>query len=123
MPFDGLSVTDPAIALARFREAPTLADLAIILRNQKSVLPDWPWDYTTCCTCAVGMVCELGGFREFRELPGTTATRMGVFFGIPRDAAFRIFIAAYLNVRARRPKDVRPEHVADAIDNYLATVA
>lgn len=107
MPFDGTTT------------APSLTMLSEILRGGPEH-PMWPrgfeWDYGDCRHCAMGMAVELWG-RSFM-LPSGVA---GYFraakhlLPLPEDVSQLIFFDLGSSDR------ITPTHVADAIDEHLAT--
>jgi hypothetical protein len=113
MPFDGTNTTDATIALARFREAPTLADLAIILRHREVWPEGFVWDYSTCQTCAMGLAEQLGVRCKAARWP--TTQDMAVAFTIPRAVALYFFIHGGGHVGR-----ITPARVAAAIERHLA---
>jgi hypothetical protein len=120
MPFDGQSDPSPTIALARFREQPTLRDLAVILRHREVWPEGFEWRFSQCEHCALGVAAallqespeELLYFKWASDVFGISFYRVEeLFHKAPRDAAGRFGAG------------VTHEHVAAAIEKYLATTA
>ncbi len=96
---------------------PNLRDLAKILRNLS--LDKFWWDYTKTETCAIGI-----SHRIWNEENHS----MSEMYNIPEEAAREIFYDVrpprtfwtILGFEQRRRRDVKPKHVANAIDNFLA---
>ena len=93
---------------------PSLEGLAYALRH-KEVWPDrFKWNYDTCTTCAMGLANRLWSMRlrdgAFNYIEGTARQ-----FKMNPDLAFTIFYSL-----GRSGQTITPEHVADAIDAYLA---
>jgi ribosomal protein S19E (S16A) len=93
---------------------PNLQNLATVLRHREMWPTDFDWFYWDCSTCAMGLARRLGMISDYGT--GTVCEE----FGIPHDVVNRIFLAA--EIECDEGEDVTPEHVADAIDAYLATV-
>jgi hypothetical protein len=116
MPLDATTYlnTSPVAALARFREAPTLADLAILLRSQQLWPRSFHWDYGDCRFCAMGLAIKLTG----------AIVRVGVGDHIEwatktLGLGWREFAPIFLDIKI--PGDlITPEHVAVAIEKHLA---
>lgn len=109
MPFDFANFLKPKPDVdAR----PSLRALSEILRDPARWPAGFVWDYTDCDTCAMGMALELwpDGVAEADEV------EMMRVFGMPRDIAINIF--CWLEVDGTFDV-VKPDHVADAIDDYL----
>lgn len=104
MPFDG-TITAPSLTL-----------LSEILRGGPEH-PMWPegfvWDYTHCHSCAIGLVERL--WLSGKELA------MSSVFSIKSADADRIFFDLSNELNVPFMKDITPTHVADAIDEHLAT--
>ena len=116
MPFDAM----PAPVITG---TPSLEALAWALRHPESWPPGFKWDYRYCETCAMGLA-----FRLWEEVGYPCTAYMPRAFAITEDVAVRLFINLNLEPsRSSRPGRgggmhlVRPEHVADVIDAYLAT--
>jgi hypothetical protein len=128
MPFDGRETTDPTIALARFREAPNLRDLAIILRNRKVWPEGFRWDYSDCATCAMGMAFGVAGTKGelWADSPDAVSRASGLVswtlrtFGLEPDVHDYIFTYLHFSIGVRNPKLITPEDVARAIERHLA---
>lgn len=95
---------------------PTLGLLAQALRDHSR----WPeefgeWDYRDPAQCAMGLAKKLWGFETSHMWPGDMAHAFGMKW---RDA-YDIFVLAHRSVGCVSDQ-VRPEHVADLIDRYLA---
>lgn len=108
-----------------------LSDLAWRLRNPETWPTDFEWLYEECHMCAMGLALSLLGrgaevlecnpsdsYAHAAELTrsvviGTHEMSEDEFDAIFRDVSDELEI---------RMKDVTPEHVADAIDLYLARV-
>jgi hypothetical protein len=94
MPFDGVDLDQPC-----------LRTLSAVLRDQTKWPAGFRWNYAHPSHCALGLGRELWGWSAFKHI-----TR-----SIPHRDENTIFFELGINVR--------PEHVADAIDAYLATGA
>lgn len=107
MPFDNTPTTTH-----------TLAELAEILRDRSRWPDDFVWDYGHCAHCAMGLagrlwdasllVTETDYVWDYRR-------RVAGYFALTVDETRSIFFG--LNLWWR---EITPEHVADAIDAYLA---
>lgn len=105
------------------------ADLAWRLRNPDTWPANFEWDYIDCAACAMGLAWRLMSDNPLQEafyedLPDDTITRLVrrviADSEVMPDADFRrIFwnLAIWHSVRA---SDITPDHVADAIDEFLA---
>ena len=102
---------------------PSLRALSFILRNKELWPRDFVWDFLDCATCAMGLAWRLWAISS----PNSTA--MAHAFGISQQISTDIFVGRSLfEARGQgwlyRPGllavDVQPEHVAAAIDQYLA---
>jgi hypothetical protein len=115
MPFDGRLLTiPPTEALARFRDNPTLPDLAIILRDRSVWPAGFEWDYKWCTSCAMGLAARLAGAitRHAENLDAEIWARRNL-----RAAAYpEIFYYQYEVLGLPDHTFITPEHVADAID-------
>jgi hypothetical protein len=127
----------PADVLARFREAPTLRDLPVLLRHKEVWPPAFgPWDYSTGDRCAIGLVrmiledhdgerANRLGRRHLWQLwrpeshTFVKSYDMGRLFGLSDEDENAIFFAAKC-ADGGSMRDAQPEDVADAIDRYLA---
>lgn len=103
MPFDNTP--------QRTTPKPSLAELARLLRCREEWPAGFHWDYRFSFSCAGGLA-ELAwkdaGWYSVR-LPAE------VYSGVRPPRGLLLFFS-----RAARMKAVQPEHVADAIDAYLA---
>jgi hypothetical protein len=94
---------------------PNLQNLATVLRHREMWPRGFEWCYSNPSTCAMGLAWRLGMISR------TCLLSAAEEFGIPFDVAIRIFL--FLGLECGEAKDVTPEHVADAIDAYLAAAA
>ncbi len=94
---------------------PNLQNLATVLRHREMWPDGFDWDYSNCSTCAIGLAWRLGMISRY------CTHKAAEEFGIPDNVATRIFI--WLVRECGERKNVTPEHVADAIDAYLAAAA
>ena len=112
--------TLPSLRTALLAE-PSLAGLSYALRHLDEVAPGFPWHYGHCETCAIGLATVL-----WEEIFDDLTSYMAGTFRIPFRDAYRIFVKLAGDDPAQqswkdRASFIRPEHVADAIDRYLAT--
>lgn len=104
-------------ALARISDEPSLVALSYALRHPDTWPDGFQWDYGDCRTCAIGLaarfwpVCAAnhGAIRTLFVVSGI-AMREG--------AANHIFRSLQTQHGTDRSK-ITPDHVADAIDDYL----
>lgn len=115
MPFDSLPQTEL-----------TLARLAVVLRDRSMWPEGFEWDYGMCSSCAMGLAYEIKTGERLEgdgshTSPVTRAIRM-----IVNDAKamkLKEFHAIFWDLTDRMNLDwseITPEHVADAIESYLA---
>jgi len=121
MPFDSTE-TDATLALTRFRETPTLGDLAIILRHREVWPEGFVWDFGECEHCAMGLAaCAL------RDDPATHERCyfdwVAAVFDIDMDTVDQLFDEGPSKGKVANYVYVTPEHVAAAIEEYLSTHA
>jgi hypothetical protein len=110
MPFDVTSFTETAPDLSR----PSLAGLSYALRHRETWPEKFRWYYGHCPTCAMGLAVVL--WNQIEE-PSTDETAKA--FGIYENTAAKLFL--YLPDNINVPLwNITPDHVADAIDEYLA---
>lgn len=95
MPFDGVPKPDLSM--------PSLENLAYVLRHRETWPPDFEWDYRKLSCCAVGLSIRLWGCGYY--IP--SAIVVGV-----RPWRFCFLLPVLIRL-------VKPEHVADAIDDHL----
>lgn len=113
MPFDGTNVFRPDMRVA------SLEGLSWRLRHKETWPEGFEWNYAVCGMCAIGLA------RSLWMLPinflAHASRNMAAGFQIPEDVAFRIFINLEGNEGFffGRRSSITPEHVADAIDEYL----
>lgn len=115
MPFDGTNA------------APSLTLLSEILRGGPEH-PMWPegfmWRYSECKTCAIGLACNI-----WTELPaaqgipavGWASQEVAAAFSMEQGLARQIFFRLHEHLGFASYRQITPTHVADAIDQYLAT--
>ena len=122
MPFDSLPLDEAAAAFARFHDEPTLRGLSYALRHRETWPIGFAWQYEDCTSCAMGLAVDL-----IQPVP---RPRYVYDHGMFVRAQFCLGWTAYeaifesLNeTHAIHRRQVTPEHVADAIDRYLATTA
>lgn len=116
---------------------PDLKTFSAILRDKSCWPKGFKWDYNDCMTCGLGLAMELySSFLPFGDsFPNTYNVRR--LFDISPAKAEEIFLhlAGRLplhmddttrGVQVRKLMEARskitPEHVADAIDQYLVTI-
>ena len=90
-----------------------LSELSHVLRNKDLWPKNFEWNYNDCETCAMGLAALL-----WNEVNGTNTWAMEKAFDIDSDTSNAIFLEL-----ADHPDDfskITPEHVANAIDEYLA---
>ena len=104
MPFDGTNTT-PSLSLTM---------LAEILRDRSRWPGGFVWDYSHCCTCAMGMAWKLWKFDYSPH-----SHNMARNFGMKWEDATSIFTRLAMHL-GRSEYSVTPEDVASAIDAYLA---
>lgn len=101
--------------------SPSLEALAYALRHPHTWPDGFRWDYRACETCAMGMAFEL-----WRTIDGNDLPEIARGFHMSIDSAAQVFV----HLAGPPPLDstwqmkaaaITPEHVADAIDAYLAT--
>jgi hypothetical protein len=113
MPFDAT----PAPVIT---DTPSLEALSYALRHPEVWPPDFRWNYQTFLTCGVGLSQLL--WRKIDDMGTCEPTRIWAArsFRMPERRALDIFcgLAVIHNVM---PWEITPEHVADAIDAYLAS--
>ena len=115
MPFDALTFT-PAIT-----DTPSLEALSYALRHQETWPVGFEWDYSNCTTCAMGLTAQL--WSAASPPPSINAVPRWAFdhLHMPPAASCGIFLRLGGRHHVRHA-NITPEHVADAIDAYLATV-
>jgi hypothetical protein len=115
-----MNLTQAKQSLDAGADRPNLVALAYALRHPETWPEGFgPWDYTKYGTCAVCLVKELwfrGSYKRFDD------RKMTEVFGISDQASESIFMSADIEAGIRWP-DVQPDHVAAAIESYLASVA
>lgn len=109
---------------------PSLAGLSCLLRDPTQWPVGFEWDYGDSGCCAMGLASEYwevevnGGYTICDELFGLSrADTEALFYGrgpwYPKEPS-TTFVQKVLRPEGwTRMKDVTPEHVADAIDDYL----
>jgi hypothetical protein len=104
MPFDNPNV-----------DQMSLATLAWRLRNPETWPEGFKWDYRDCTTCAVGLAAAIhyGTVNRWEDVYDR------LFDMVPDDQFRSIFCFLHHSLHLRRHA-ITPEHVADAIDEYLA---
>lgn len=107
MPFD---------AMPDVNTKPSLAHLSHVLRHRELWPAGFVWDYLSCSTCAMGLAWKLYKMHRPFLFSGNLSQIVRTF-GMDRRAAIRIFGA----IPVVHAETITPEHVADAIDQYLAT--
>ena len=98
---------------------PSLEGLAYALRHPQVWPEGFKWSYAHCETCAMGMAVELWSLRVKEEGNATYRNAICNAIEIERTVATKIFCELGPALGASM-WDVTPEHVADAIDAYLA---
>lgn len=114
MPFDALTFT-PAIT-----DTPSLEALSYALRHQETWPVGFEWDYSTCDTCAMGLTAQLWSAATLPPNAIDVPLWAFVHFRMPSAVSKGIFLRLGQR-RDVRDANITPEHVADAIDAYLAT--
>lgn len=106
----------PLDAAPEVNTQPSLAHLSHVLRHQELWPLGFEWDYDDCRRCAMALAHDL-----YEAVRTPCLIEMGRVFELPHRVAWTIFIQCYELLRLPAPEDVTPEHVASAIDSYLAT--
>jgi hypothetical protein len=104
---------------------PSLSSLSYALRHPET----WPdaffWDYEDCKSCAIGLTCQLWSVSAPQEADVDVRLYLvSQCFRMPIEAARRVFLEVVPPWSWRRPFNrhhVAPEHVAMAIDRYVAS--
>lgn len=108
--------TDDSVRmLAGLTDKPSLVGLSYALRHKETWPEGFVWDYDDCYTHALGLAWKLW---ESISIP--SCWHVAKFMSIPHEVSRGFFLAAHLFAQVRF-HDITPEHVADAIDAYLAT--
>ena len=96
---------------------PSIRGLAWLLRHREHWPVDFEWYYGSCLTCAMGLAIRLWHIPVNLSSFHPYGTSVGKALGLPWEAASHIFYGA------RPPegptREVSPEDVAQAIDDYL----
>ena len=117
---------------------PTLAGLAWLLRHKEAWPEGFEWDFGDCWSCGMGLAALLWDACAI-DLRLSLSARQAIIWDIPRDEAYRIFLAGaraeshqiffagahaeshqIFFAGAHDPALVTPEMVADRIDAHLA---
>lgn len=103
----------------------TLADLSWRLRSPETWPANFQWNYGCCDTCAMGLAWQLAGARSrFPLLPRRLDTILSLTVATLADATdFQQMKGIFLELHIRKSSNaskIRPDDVADAIDEYLA---
>lgn len=109
MPFDGKDFNRPDLSM------PSLEGLSHVLRRP-DLRVGFQFDYSIPCRCAMGLAVRLWRVNGVHT---PHQTIMAEVFRIPQKAADAIFweLGGPNHIRDAQ---IKPEHVADAIDAYLA---
>ena len=94
---------------------PSLAALAYALRHPETWPPNFEWNYSYCHSCAIGLTAELWNLSQQDLDAFEGPLSIAGVMKMPRAQAAAIFW--FLDHDTRR---ITPNHVADAIDQYLA---
>jgi hypothetical protein len=117
MPRDTMDFVETSPGLS----TPTLEGLSYLLRNKELWPDEFVWDYRSCQTCAMGLAAKLWAApirqnaysKKWLQWIVDATGPMGC------DVAHDIFIGLYVVIGVER-ENITPEHVATAIDAYLA---
>lgn len=119
MPFD---VATPDLT------TPSLGGLSWLLRHQEAWPEGFVWDYTECRACGMGLAIALWDKKTLDRLGDRNTS-----YAIAAGATMKLFPSSFCRAGDFEDifrvvqstldifhEDVRPSHVADAIDAYLA---
>lgn len=114
MPFDSLPQTEL-----------TLARLAVVLRD-RSMWPDgFEWNYGDCPRCAMGLAYEIKTGKYLDGIYGSNVTRaIRRLINDAKAMKIKDFNGIFWKLNERleiHSYQVTPEHVASAIESYLAS--
>lgn len=113
MLFDSTPTPDLSIA--------TLPNLSWLLRHPEAWPSGFEWNYYDCRTCAMGLASTLwSGFHEPVTGVGRALDWVSHIFNMENKEAEDIF-SQLDNILGFTTRFITPIHVADAIDQYLAT--
>jgi hypothetical protein len=117
MPFDGRNHTTPDLTV------PSLEALSYALRHREVWPEGFRWNYDHCYGCAIGLAARL---LNQNAIALATPSGMARLFGCSTLAARDIFwrlsvILGFSNDHNLYRGRITPEHVASAIDDYLAS--
>ena len=115
---DAITMPDVVARVSPIGDTPTLEGLAWALRHPETWPEGFEWDYRACTSCAMGLAVRL-----WRDIGIPTTSDVGDALHISSVIATRFFIGMKRDIGATFMSDVKPHHVADAIDRYLATRA
>ena len=108
--------------IAELLAKPSLAALAYALRHQETWPEGFVWNFYNCRTCAMGMAADLwaGVTRPIRAV-APMERWTGAAFNLSSYEVEMLFgstLPVSLGIALHK---ITPEHVADAIDNYLTS--
>jgi hypothetical protein len=108
--------------IAELLAKPSLAGLAYALRHPDAWPEGFVWNFYDCRTCAMGMAAQLWASvsRPIR-VPAPMERWTRATFNLSSyevEMLFGITLPVSLDIALHK---ITPEHVADAIDNYLTT--
>lgn len=107
---------------------PSLRALSFVLRHPQLWPKDFRWQFRECTNCAMALAARFWAIRDYIPDSHLAPHQMATAFNVPQEVARSLFIGPAergLDYEYRpgiRVGDVTPEHVADAIDQFLAGV-
>ena len=119
MPFEGP-------ATPRSTKLERCLDLIDKLRDETTWPEGFPWDFSDCNRCAIGLAMCLYDGRAFSSRiaykPYDFGDLVNDVLGIDGDVAYDLFGAPKTRRGRLVPREaITPAHVADALERYLAT--
>lgn len=94
-------------------EKPDAAFLSAVLRDPSRWPAGFEWNYTSCDTCALGLMGALVGNPEYNRSDAIDD------FKLSGTESYDIFCRAHVSL-GKRMRHVTPTDVADALDSVLA---
>lgn len=131
-----ISIDREVQALSRIADRPNLQALAYALRHPETWPGDFVWDYRECTCCAIGLSLRLWPKMDLpnsqparqtwiaREMAMSYREAKTIFFELAPVKTVIVKHGWFRKKTSRRVYQfacVTPDHVADAIDRYLAT--
>lgn len=104
---------------------PSLRALSFILRHPQLWPKDFRWEFRECTNCAMALAARFWAMRDYIPDSHLAPHQIAKAFNIPPIVARSLFVGenVYGLDYEYRPgihnKTVTPEHVADAIDQFL----